>query len=455
MKPSVSGAADVIAELVRAVVDLVLMPARAVTYLIERKRRERHAREDLECQSLFTPLPAHGRADDRRALVIFIACAEASGEKHAANLVDAIRELERERGAEEPYFYGLGGALLAERGVKLIGDPVSRAAMGFDVFSNLPFYFRLIASFSRTIQTAQPDLFLPVDSPALHVPLAHIAQRHRVPVVHFVTPQYWGWAPWRVRGYRRAVDLALCILPFELPWFERQGVNVSHVGHPLLDELREVPVGQTQATPSSPPTLALLPGSRRHVVERNLPWMLRVLSELQRTTPKLQVVIPQSDPSLAPLINEAVEAASAKDWVRVTTGELHEELKQVDAAFSVSGTILIDLLHERLPTVVLYRLSNARQNALYKRFLTCPYFASVNLVAGRQVLPEFCFYVDDPDEPFAEVVEAVRRSYSDEAWRAECLEGLELAASRLGSPGAVARAATHALGRVRARTHHG
>jgi len=439
-----SGTLDVIRELTRAVFDLVLMPARALIYLFERRGREQRLREDLECQADLSPLPTLEHRDGR-ALLIFIACAEASGEKHAANLVDAIRELERECGNEEPRFIGLGGAELAARGVELIGDPVSRAAMGFDVFSNLPFYFGLIARFSRVIQARRPDLFLPVDSPALHVPLAHIAKRRGVPVVHFVTPQYWGWAPWRVRGYRSAVDLALCILPFEQPWFERQRVRVAHVGHPLLDELSELPVGETSAAAPATPTLALLPGSRRHVVERNLPWMLRVLVELRTSLPGLSVVIPQNDPALEPLITELVENSGAADWVRLAAGELHTELSQADAAFSVSGTILIDLLHERLPTVVLYRLSNARQNALYQRFLTCPYFSSVNLVAGREILPEFCFYVDDPNEPLSEVVEAVRRSLGDTAWRTECLRGLEQAAERLGPPGAVDRAARHAL----------
>ena len=434
-----------VAELIRAIADLLLMPVRAGFYWLERKRLQEQAISDLGCDYRLTQLPQLPAANGRRALVIFVACAEASGEKHAANLVDAIRALEQERGAPAPRFIGLGGKLLAERGVEIIGDPVSRAAMGFDVFSNLPFYLRLLATVARRLEDDRPDLFLPVDSPALHVPLSHIAKRHRVPVVHFVTPQYWGWAPWRVAGYRRAVDLALCILPFEEPWFRRHRVPVAHVGHPLLDELAGIPNGVNDAEPSSPLTLALLPGSRRHVVNRNLPWMLRCLEIVKRRNPDLRVVIPQNDRDLLPLITELVQSAGASDWIRIASGNLHAELAEVSAAFSVSGTILIDLLHRRLPTVVLYRLSNARQNWLYKNFLTCPYFASVNLIAGEAVLPEFCFYVGDPHEPLEPVAQAVERSLIDETWRADCRAGLDLAAIRLGPPGAVARAARHAV----------
>ncbi len=450
-----SGVKDVTVEFVRALFGVLLLPVRVVVYLLQHKRRQAQLRRDLESPASIAELPLLKSAHRSRPLLIFIACAEASGEKHAANLVDALRQLEAERGAPAPAFIGLGGELLAERGVELIGDPVSRAAMGFDVFSNLPFYMRMLAKFSRTIQDRRPDLFLPVDSPALHVPLAHIAWRRHVPVVHFVTPQYWGWAPWRVGGYRRAVDLALTILPFEAPWFERERIPVAHVGHPLLDELEDIPRGQSDRTPTSSPIIALLPGSRRHVVTRNLPWMLRVLAEIQRENPALRVVIPQNDPALRPVIDGFLESANATAWARIGSGSLHDELAQARAAFSVSGTILIDLLHRRLPAVVLYRLKNSRQAALSKYILTCPYFSSVNLIAGREVLPEFCFSMNDPNEPFDEVVHAVTRSFSDGNWRAECLAGMDLAADRLGPSGAVQRAAQHALGQIEDEQVHG
>src|SRR5438874_10358663 len=108
-----------------------------------------------------------------------------------------------------------------------------------------------------------------------------IAQRYGVRTVHFVTPQYWAWAPWRVHAYARTVDRALSILPFEPAWFARRGVRVAHVGHPLLDELelsRSPPdsMGTARAPTSGSPAreLVLLPGSRAGVIARNLPWML-------------------------------------------------------------------------------------------------------------------------------------------------------------------------------------
>src|SRR5438874_10342754 len=98
-----------------------------------------------------------------------------------------------------------------------------------------------------------------------------IAQRYGVRTVHFVTPQYWAWAPWRVHAYARTVDRALSILPFEPAWFARRGVGVAHVGHPLLDEIERSRSMVTAGPPGSGDEsreLVLLPGSRAGVIER-------------------------------------------------------------------------------------------------------------------------------------------------------------------------------------------
>ncbi|MEO6709319.1 MAG: hypothetical protein ABI054_04835, partial [Planctomycetota bacterium] len=294
---------------------------------------------------------------------------------------------------------------------------------------------RLLRDAAAHLRETQPDVCLFVDSPALHVPLGHIARRAGVPVVHFVAPQHWGWAPWRARGYRSAVDRALTILPFEQAWFARRGVPTLHVGHPLLDALLDVPVG---APDESSRTIALLPGSRRKVIERNLPWMLARLAELRTEFPDLDVVLPHGRSELGQLLRSHIEAAGASSWVRLETGDLHQSLRSVRAAFSVSGTVLLDLLHHRLPTVVAYRLGGAAGPWMYEHLLTPPWFASVNLLAGREVLPEFCFAGDGPLEA---VREALRRAFGDPLWRAECGRGLELAAQRLGPSGACRRAA--------------
>jgi lipid-A-disaccharide synthase len=435
-------------ELARAAGGLGLLPVRAAGYLLARDALRAELANDLshpatiESPAELGPMPA-------RPLRIFVSAAEASGEVHARELVRAIRTRCAARGAPTPAFVGLGGARLSEEGVELLGRPVDRASMGLsDPLRNIGFYVDLLKRAGAHMRDARADVCLPVDSPALHVPLARIAHAYDVPVAHYVTPQYWGWAPWRVSAYRSAVDLALTILPFEPPWFARHGVRTAHVGHPLLDALVDVP---DTAAGESARELVLLCGSRRSVIERNLAWMLDVAARLRASVGDVPVVVAHEDRELESTLAAQIDRAGAREFARVETGDLHATLSRARAAFSVSGTVLIDLLHHRLPSVVIYRLENARTEWMSRHLLTVPWFSSVNLLAAREVYPEFCFHGAGPVEA---VTAALARCYGDADWRATCRAGLELARARLGPAGAADRAASQALAlALRGRSH--
>ena len=379
-------------EFARALVDLVLGAPRLGLYLLRRRRLAAELAADLARPAKVEDRELPAALPTDRPLVVFVSAAEPSGETHALNLVRALRAELAAAGAPPPRLLGLGGPALADQGVEIVGNPVARAAMGADVLRALPFYLRLLRDAAAALRSGA-DLFLPVDSPALHVPLAHMARRYGVPVAHFVTPQYWAWAPWRVRGYARAVDLALSILPFEPSWFRRHGVRVVHAGHPQLDRLADVP---TSPEPADAPRLVILPGSRGSVIERNLPWMLARARRLAECVPGLEVVIPHDREDQRGRLEALLAREAAGLDVRLVFGDLHGELARARAALSVSGTVLLDLLHHRLPAVVVYRLGSPFLARLSRHLLTVPWFSSVNLLAGREVLPEHCFAGEGP-----------------------------------------------------------
>jgi lipid-A-disaccharide synthase len=421
-----------------ALADALCLTWRVPRYLLQRERLVRDLQHDLAARAGVED-PGATFALPNRPLHFFLSCAEPSGEIHAAGLMQALRAELRARGAPEPRFAGLGGRRLAELGLSRVGDPVRQAAMGLDVLRTLPFYVGLLQGAASYLAHERPDLVIAVDSPALHVPLGRLSHRYGVPVVHFVAPQYWAWAPWRVGRYRSAVDLALAILPFERSWFERHGVHVAYVGHPLLDALpaRAAPDG-------SPPgaRLVLLAGSRTSVIARNLPWMLAAAARLRLALPAVEIVVLHDRAECRADLERCVCAAGAQGWARIEIGDLHAGLARARCALSVSGTILIDLLHERLPTVVVYRLANPLAPRLRKRVLTVPFFSSVNLLAGEEVLPEHCFHGEGPLEA---VTRQLERALCDAGWRTRTRAGLERAAQHLGPPGALRRAARQAL----------
>jgi lipid-A-disaccharide synthase len=438
----------VLREVARALADGLLLPLHAMGQVLGQRSRLARVRAALETSATLAPearelqLPA-------REVRIFVSCAEASGETHAVNFVQALRAILGERGAPQVSLTGLGGARLARAGVRTLGDPVAQARMGFGgVLGALPFYLGLVRDAARELSSGKLDLFVGVDSPALNVPLAHIAKRCGVPTVQYITPQYWAWAPWRVRGYGAAVDHSLSILPFEPAWFAEQGLAVEHVGHPLLDELDRARPCAT-AAPSAGPVVAVLPGSRRSVIARNLPHMLAALVPLLAADSTWRVRVSVSAPEQRALVAACLKASGLPAQRVEASEDLAATLDGTQAAVSVSGTILIHLLRRRLPAVVLYRLENRLQAWIGRRFLTVPYFSSVNLLAGREVYPEFSFAARQAPEGFRA---AVARLLGDPLWRRQCAEELERAAERLGPPGASRRAALAALARIAAPT---
>jgi len=427
-------------ELARALGAVLALPFRAAWYLLRRSSIAAAVRRDLDHPAAIDEDPLVSPTG--RRLTIFVSCAEPSAETHGVHLVRELRAELARLGAPAPRFLGLGSPRLAAEGVELVGNPLSHAVLGVSgVLRSVPFYLKLLKTALVAMRAESVDLFVPVDAPALHVPLARMARKSGIPVVHFVAPQYWGWAPWRVRGYRSAVDKALTILPFEPPWFERAEVTTAHIGHPHLDAL---PERRHSGEPGDGRTLALLAGSRPSVVRRHLPWMLDLLRQLREEVRDLRVVMPHARPELRELIERIVAECGASDWVELRIGELHEALTEVDGVFSISGTVLVDLLHHRLPAVVVFRVGRM-ESWMYPRMLAVPWFSSPNLLAAEEIYPEFCV---GPDGESAGVLTALRRLVSDSGWRGRCRTRLERAANRLGPPGATRRAAVQALAHV-------
>jgi len=445
--PRVSGAPGsrarraVTGEVLRAAGNALALPLRGAGYLARARSLRHEFAADLAGGRAVedAPLPPSLPA---RPLRLFVASAEPSGERHAVRLIQALREELARAGAPAPEVLALGGARTRALGLETVGDPLARAAMGLDPLRSLPFYARLLSDTGEALARFRPDLVVPVDSPALFVPLARIARAAGLSSAHFVAPQYWAWAPWRVRAYREAFALALTILPFEPAWFERHGVRTAHVGHPALDGLAPAPAHDDPCRT----TLVLLPGSRSSVIARNLPWMLGVAGELYARHPSLEIVLPHEREDVREELAACVRAAGATDRVRLALGAaeggLHSELARARAALSVSGTVLIDLLHHRLPAAVVYRVGNALASRAAPHLLSVPWFSSVNLLARAPVYWEACFHGEGPR---AACLAYLEQALFEPAFRARKAAELEAAAARLGPSGATLRAARHLL----------
>lgn len=428
--------AEILLTLLREIARALIVPVRLLLYLPARKRWRRLASEVLDTVAHREPEDPQAaladffakrrpRRDDRPHL--FLSAGEASGEAHAERLLRAL--------PPELRCTAFGGRGLADAGATLRFSLTDHAVMGvFGVLKQLPLILRAVATYLRLLRDDPPDLVVLVDFPGLHVVMAKLAKRRRIPVLHYVAPQYWAWGPWRMRRYRRAFDATLTILPFETAFFRRFRIPAAYVGHPLLDELERE--SAPPCADSARPALVLLPGSRTGDIRRNLPGMLRVAAAL-RAEHEMHVVLPHENPDRTPLLRELLAAANA-GFVEHHVGPLRPWLTSARLVLAKSGTGSLAACLRGAPTVVVYQLRGLLAAIGYHNILSVPWIAAANLIAGRQVVPEHCF---TGDHGWDDVLSSARQLWPDGGPRERMAAGLADVRERLGTGGATARTA--------------
>jgi lipid-A-disaccharide synthase len=369
---------------------------------------------------------------------LFFSAGDTSGDQHAARLLARLRELRPGLQAE-----GLGGPALAASGCTLHEDLVQHAIIGLrGAAAAVPHMLDVLARADAALAARPPDAVILVDYPGLNLHVARLAHRRGLPVVYFVAPQLWAWAPWRVRRFARVVDEALVIFPFEVPFFERAGLRATWIGHPLLDGLPQQPPPGAAAIARLPRPVALLPGSRPREVREHMPLLLAAARRLRERFPDSSFHAAHVSP--AELANMAGHARAAGVELSLHGGDVHAVMAGCRAAAVASGTATLETALFGTPLVVVYRISRI-ERALSRVLLVTELVGQVNLVAGRRVCPELLVVDEDP----APLVEALAPLLEDTPEFRAQREALAALRQRYAGRGAVERAAQQLLPRLR------
>ena len=309
---------------------------------------------------------------------VFLSAGEPSGDHHAALLVQALRV--RQPDVE---CVGLGGPYMEAAGCRLVADLTRLAVMWFlRVILNIHRFVDLARQAERSFLDARPDVVVLVDFPGFHWWLAWRAKRHGIPVVFYCPPQIWAWASWRIGKMRRLVDHVLSALPFEHDWFLAQGMQSTLVGHPFFDEIDCGPRRDDQADPARPLVL-LLPGSRSQEIEGNFASMLRTAVAVKDRVPGARFVVGALNARYARMIRDTIAAERQPVDVEVEVGRTRELIEQATVALAVSGSVSLELLAARVPTVIVYRVSGLAYvvQSWYRR---ATFITLVNLLAAPE-----------------------------------------------------------------------
>lgn len=364
---------------------------------------------------------------------IFMSAGEPSGDLHGANL---IRELKKRL----PHLdvAGFGGPRMADAGAELLYPLTELAVMGVgQVAAHLKTFLHLGSMAEQFFRNHRPKAIILIDYPGFHWHLARRAHRYGVPVYYFVPPQLWAWASYRVARIRKHFTAVLTALPFEETWYAERGVRTHYIGHPFFDEVRHQQLDQefmTSERSKSGTVVALLPGSRTQEVELNGPVLVNAAKRIHAARPEVRFLVAAFKPKHAGMVRQFVGGSNLP--IDIHVGKTPEIIELAKVCGAVSGSVSLELLARRKPTVISYR-SSWLFNTLARTLVKVKYFTLVNLLADAELYPEFA---SDKDESQA-IADKLLHWLNDESANVEVVRKLEELCGKVAVPGAVGRAA--------------
>ncbi len=356
----------------------------------------------------------------------YVSAGEPSGDAHAAPVVTALRR--RLPSLEVEAF---GGPALEGAGAKVLDRMEAMSVVGFvEALSTIPAHRRLAARTRERLAAGRYRAVMLVDYPGYHLRFAPQVTALKVPVLYYIAPQLWAWAPGRIKRMRGNVRQLAVILPFEERFFRERGVPATFVGHPLKDrpplpsrdEARRI-----LKLDARRPVLGIFPGSRRQEVAHMWTRFRDAALEVRAAMPDVQLVVAGTTRADYPDPRE----------IPIAYGDPGLVFAATDAGLCKSGTTTLEAALADLPMVIAYRM-NGLSYFIARRLLRVPNVGLVNLVAERELAPELLQGQANPRALARAVMPLLDRDgHPARAQR----EGLALVRERLGPPGAAERVA--------------
>ncbi len=323
---------------------------------------------------------------EKKNFKIFIIAGENSGDLHGSNLVRALLSH-----SPEAEFYGLGGEQLERAGVKLLCNIVEKLAIvGFvEVVTKYFALKRVLNSTAEFLEKERPDAVILIDYPGFNLRIARIAHELGIKVFYYIAPQVWAWAKGRVKKIAQFVDKVFVVLPFEVSFFEQEGVDVSYVGHPLLDimnlTMTKDEVFKYFDFDPGKKLIGILPGSRKSEVKRHLDIMVQAADLIYQKRKDIQFVIPRASTIKRTLLE--YDLARAEVPIKVVDQYRYNVRSAMDFAIVASGTATLETAFLGCPMVIIYK-GSFLSYMIAKSLVNLPYIGLVNIVAGEMLVPE-------------------------------------------------------------------
>lgn len=374
---------------------------------------------------------------------VMIVAGEASGDRHAAKLVNELRVCSP---LSELTFFGSAGPFMRDSGVEATIEADRLSIVGLaEIGRALPMFYDAFVRLKNEAALRKPDLVILVDFPEFNLKLAKALKKQGMKVVYYISPQIWAWRKYRIRTIRKYVDLLITILPFEKSWYAERNVrHVEYVGSPLAHEVHaertKLQFCIDNGLNPEVPIVCLLPGSRHKEIVRILPVMLEAATKMASIDPNIQFVIAMADGRHRSDVTSAINALETEGVkgckvMKVVEGETYDAMNAADVAAVTSGTATLETGIIGTPMAIVYRTS-ALNFALLEPLIKVEHYGLINLIAEKRVAKEL-IQGDFTGESLS--TELIRLLAPEENRRMR--DELFVASEKLGHGGASARAA--------------
>ncbi|GJL58414.1 MAG: lipid-A-disaccharide synthase [Nitrospirales bacterium] len=368
---------------------------------------------------------------------IFLVTGETSGDIHGAHLALALRELNP---AVE--LIGVGGNRMLAAGVSLLPHVKRVDAMGVPGIRQLIQGWKTLRMLTRYLKRERFDAIILIDSPGLNLRLAKAIAQRSHKIIYYIAPQVWAWGSRRLELIRRVISHVLAILPFEEAYFQKAGIPCTYVGHPLLDELKpaydRVHEREKFGLEREDLVIGLLPGSRVREVREVLPAFLSSIEQIRTQYPRLQVLLAQAHSLSDSVVRDLL--GHSRQPIKVVKGLSNEVMSASNLLLVTSGTATLQAALIGTPMVVVYRTSPLTYH-IGKRLVKIPYISLVNILAGKEIVPEL---IQDRMTPSCIVDEALD-ILQDVRRQNDMTQAFQAIRTILGETGASKRAAAYIL----------
>jgi len=323
-----------------------------------------------------------------KPLCIALVAGEASGDTLGAGLIKALKQR-----FPNARFIGIGGPRMQAEGMQTQVPMERLSVMGLvEVLGRLRELLRVRRELVAFLKAQQPDVFIGIDAPDFTLNVELQLRKAGIPTVHYVSPSVWAWREKRVLGIRESTDLVLTLFPFEEEVYRRHGVGVRCVGHTLADQIPLEPNRQAArealALPQDKRIVALLPGSRNGELRKLGRLFLDTAAWCLERQPELLFIMPCANPERRQQMDAIVLDSGLQLPLTLFDGQAHEVLAASDAVLIASGTATLEAMLFKRPMVVAYRMAGLTFRIL-KRLVKVGHVSLPNLLAGREVAPEF------------------------------------------------------------------